>query len=67
MPPINSADQATEKAVQFLKRHFAFQQPKSAKQVNGEWIVKVNVGLFFEQIATVTIDAKSGEVTAYDA
>lgn len=67
MPPINSADQATEKAVQFVKKYFAFQQPISARQADGKWLVKINVGIFQEQIATVTIDATSGDVTAYEA
>ena len=62
---ITSAKQATEIATEFLNEYFTAQKPISTKKGNGNWVVKVDVGLFLTQIATVEIDADSGEVLSY--
>ena len=63
---ITSATQATEIAVGYLKPYYEYSKPQSAKRVNGRWVVKVDVGLLMVKIATVEIDASTGEVISYD-
>jgi len=63
---ITSAKQATETATEFLKEYFTVQKPRSAKKEDGNWVVKVDVGLFLTEIATVEIDTDSEEILSYE-
>lgn len=66
MPKIESADQATEIAVGFLKKYYQIlQRPLSAKPEQGKWVVEVDVGAFFTIVAKVTIDAATGTILDY--
>ena len=66
MAKIDSADQATEIAVAFLKKHYQIlHKPLSAKLEQGKWVVEVDVGLFFTLIAKVTVDGATGTILDY--
>jgi len=66
MLKVESADQATEIAVDFLKRYYkVLQKPLRASLDNGKWLVEVDVGLFFTVVAKVTVDAATGAITDY--
>ena len=63
---VKSAPQATEIAVSFVTKHRFFARPLSAVQENGNWVVKIDVGPLAREIASVKIDAKTGEILEYD-
>ena len=66
MGQVESAQAATEIAVEFVKRHYLIAQPKSAKRENGAWAVSIDVGALVVKIATVKISAETGEIEEYD-
>ena len=57
---------ATDIAVQFIRQHKMYAQPKSANKVAGKWIIKVDVGALSVRVATIEIDAKTKEILTYD-
>lgn len=66
MSNIESAEQATEIAVDFLKKYYQIlQKPLSAKLEQGQWIVEVDVGVFHTIAARVVIDAETGKILTY--
>jgi len=65
MAEIRSAKQATEIAVNFLKRYRVLVVPVSAVRHEDLWEVKVDVGPFATRIATIHIRARTGEITDY--
>ena len=62
---IKSAAEATRIATSFLKQYYGFLRPMGAVRENGNWIVKVDVGILNRQIAEVKIDAITSEVIKY--
>ena len=62
---IKSAAEATKIATTFLKQYYGFLRPISAERNNGNWQVRIDVGVVMRQIASVEIDASSGDVTGY--
>lgn len=67
MPKIQYADQATQIAVTFLKEHHPIiRRPLSAKPDQGKWVVKVDIGAFFERVATVLIDGETGGILEFE-
>ena len=66
MSKVESADQATEIAVGFLKEYYKIlQRPLSAKLEQEKWVVEVDVGPFFPKVAKVVIDAENGTILDY--
>ncbi len=63
---VKSAPQATEIAMSFVGKHRFFARPISAVLENGNWVVKIDVGPLVKEIASVKIDAKTGEILEYD-
>ncbi len=63
---VKSAPQATEIAMSFVAKHRFFARPLSAVRENGHWVVKIDVGPLAKEIASVKIDAKTGEILEYD-
>lgn len=63
---ITSAKEATEIAMEFLGTYFVARKPLSAKRQNGTWVVKVDVGFFATEVATVEIDADDEQILLYD-
>ena len=67
MPKVESAAQATDIAVEFLKKHYKiFHRPLKATQEQGKWVVEVDVGSFLMQVARVSIDAETGDIASYE-
>ena len=67
MPKIESASQATEVAVEFIKEYYKImQRPLSAKLEQEKSVVGVDVGPFFPKVAKVVIDAKHGTILGYE-
>ena len=67
MPKIESANHATEVAVEFLKEYYKIlQRPLSAKLEKEKWVVEVDVGAFFPRVAKVIINAESGTILDYE-
>ena len=67
MPKIESADQATQIAVDFLKQyHTVLQRPHRARVDQGKWVVEVDIGVIFTRMAMVIIDSESGRIEEYE-
>ena len=67
MAKIESADQATEIAVSFLKQyHTVLQRPHKARVDQGTWVVEVDIGAIFTRMAKVIIDQESGRILEYE-
>ena len=66
MPLVNDADYATVVALSFIKRYYYFVQPKAAKKTDGMWEVKVDVAVVGEKVASIQIDADTGQIIAYE-
>jgi hypothetical protein len=67
MGNVESAEQATEIAVDFLKKYYQIlQKPLSARLEEGKWIVEVDVGVFHTIAARVVIEADTGKILTYD-
>ena len=62
---IKSAAEATKIASSFLKQYYFFLRPVSAVREDSTWIVKVDVGSVFPQIAEVKIDALTADIIGY--
>jgi hypothetical protein len=67
VPKVESAVQATDIAVDFLKKHFPIlHRPMKATREQETWAVEVDVGPFLVKVARVSIDAETGEITSYE-
>jgi hypothetical protein len=67
MTNVETADQATEILVNFLKEHYPNPtRPLKARKDDGKWFVELDVGAFFTRAAKVTIDATTGGKIEYD-
>ena len=62
---IKSAAKATEIAASFLKQYYGFLRPIGAVKEDATWVVEIDVGLVFKEIAEVKIDALTAEVIGY--
>ncbi|MBI2831391.1 MAG: hypothetical protein HYX79_03950 [Chloroflexi bacterium] len=62
---INTAEEATNVALNFIKKHRWWARPLRAIQENGIWLVEVDVGPVYAAVAKVKIDAKSGDILEY--
>ena len=63
---VKSAPEATKIAVSFVAKHYFFARPLSAVREDGHWVVKIDVGPLAQVIASIKIDAKTGEIVEYD-
>lgn len=62
---VKSAKQATEIAESFVKKYRWFVRPIKAVRENNTWVVEIDVGPILKEIATIKIDAKSGDIMEY--
>ena len=62
---VNSATDATDRAMAFVKKYRMIARPLKAVRQDGNWLVEVDVGPIFVQVAKVKIDASSGDVVEY--
>ena len=63
---VNSAQEATDIAVGFLKQYKPFVTPIKAHRQGNEWTVLIDVGVFKTLVATFHIDAATGTIKEYD-
>jgi hypothetical protein len=67
MAPIQTAEQATYRAEQFLNRYHPFKILMSVRREENTWRLVYNVSLFGQaEMAEITLDADTGEVISYD-
>ena len=67
MTKVESAVQATDIAVEFIKQHYPiFHRPLKATQEQGIWLVEVDVGPFLPRVARLSVDAGTGEIVSYE-
>ena len=62
---VADADQATELALTFAKKHRKYVRPIQAKQTDGKWTVELDFGVLAPRIGTVVIDTENGEILEY--
>lgn len=70
MDKIKNASEATEKAVSFLMEKYPLRgriaRPIKTTRENDLWVVEFNIGIARVLIATIKIDAVSGEILEYN-
>ena len=67
MPIIESAEQATEIVLTFLKQHFSWGgRPVSARREDSGWLVEVDIGVFRPRIGQVKLDQETGRIIEYE-
>jgi len=62
---IKSAEEATERAILFIKKYRNFARPIKAIRENDSWLVEIDVGPILTTIAKIKIAAESGDVLEY--
>jgi len=65
MARVETAQDATEIAVGFLREYFRYVMPVKAAREDDVWVVQLDVGAFKARIATVRVDAESGGILDY--
>ena len=65
LPAYLDADQAVEKAKEFLEEYHSTIDLKSAELVKDTWILIFDVGFLSVQIKEVKVDAITGRVLGY--
>ena len=63
---VKSAREATEIAVDFVKKYRSYVRPVKAVREGGTWLVEIDVGPIFTAMAKIKIDAKSGDILEYN-
>jgi hypothetical protein len=61
-----TAEEATELALKFVKRHRSYARLLKATKEGDTWHVRMDIGLIATKIATINIDAKNGQIIDYD-
>lgn len=64
--PIKDAADATDRAMEFLKRHYIHAVPIKAEQKVLEWNVDADVGYTRTIIIRVALNLLSGEIIRYE-
>ena len=62
---VKSAPEATKIAETFVKKHRFFSRLIKAVRRDDIWYVEIDVGGVITSVATVNIDAKSGDILEY--
>ena len=66
MPRVETAQDATDIAIGFLKPHWGFVRPLTAKQRRGVWTIDVDVGARWERLGWVRVSRETGKVVDYN-
>lgn len=66
MLTIETAEDAIERADQFLSKYYPFKQPLSVKKEEDTWLLEFNVGVLSIQKVQLRLRASSGSVIEYD-
>lgn len=62
---VKSAKEATEIAYSFTTKYRKIARPLKAVREDDTWLVEIDIGPIFVQVAKIKIDAKSGEILEY--
>ena len=62
MSSVQSVEQATQLALDFVKKYYAFVFPVSARKEASKWIVDFDISFFNPRYARVRILAESGTI-----
>ena len=65
MAEITSAKEAIGLAQNFIEPHYPWHRPVKAIRQDGVWIVEFDVGAVDVEIASMKIDAITGEITEF--
>lgn len=60
-----SAEEATDIALSFARKHYPFARPLRAEKAFGTWEVQIDVGLTTAKIASFVIDIETGKIVNY--
>ncbi|MBI2917155.1 MAG: PepSY domain-containing protein [Chloroflexi bacterium] len=66
MAQINTAEEATEVARSFVKKHRIIAIPLKAVREDDVWHVELDVGPLSVAVARVEVDARTGRVMKYE-
>jgi hypothetical protein len=62
MSSVQNVEQATQLALDFVKKYYAFVLPVSARKEASKWIVDFDISFFNPRYARVRILAESGAI-----
>ena len=66
MPTIQTAEQAIARAESFLARYYVIKRLQSVRREKDSWWIVYDVSIFPpKEIVEITLDAGTGDVTAY--
>ncbi|MBM3942032.1 MAG: hypothetical protein FJ316_03730 [SAR202 cluster bacterium] len=65
MPKVETAQEATELAIAFLKPYWAFARPLRAVRRPGLWHVELDVGVRGERLGWADVDMETGKIVNY--
>jgi hypothetical protein len=60
MTPVQTVDQATQAAVDFVRKYYSFVYPIAARKENSRWVVDLDVSYFRPTYVRVRILAETG-------
>ena len=63
---IRSAEEATTRAISFIKKYRYYARPIKAVRENDNWLVEIDVGPIFTTVAKIKIAAGSGDILEYN-
>ena len=62
MSNIQSVDQATRVALDFVRKYYSFASPMSARKENSRWIVDMDISYFKPSYIRVRIEEGTGAI-----
>jgi len=60
MTPVQTVEQATQAAVDFIRKYYSFVYPIAARKENSRWIVDLDISYFRPSYARVKILSETG-------
>lgn len=62
MGSVQSAEQAAQLALNFVRKHYSFAFPMSARKENSKWIVDLDISYFKPSYIRVRIEEGTGAI-----
>lgn len=66
VPPIQTVEDAIQRADQFLSRYYAFKRPLAVTKEEDTWLLEYDVGVLRIEKIRLRIDTNSGAVVEYN-
>ena len=60
MTSIQTVEQATQLAVDFVRKYYSFVYPIAARKENSRWVVDLDISYFRPSYVRVKVDAETG-------